>query len=105
MWDPCTEGVYIPALETDTNLILDINKHTFTTVMTVAVKGDKKVVQSTLCICGLYIPRLSQVGIKQFLKEKKNSRGFQKAKLGYALLPATIYIAFRLYVKSELEMI
>ena len=53
------------------NLILGINKHTFTTVMTVAVKGNKKVTQSTLCICGLHIPRLSQVGIKQFLKEKK----------------------------------
>ena len=37
--------------------------------------------------------------------EKKNSRCFQKAKLGYALSPATIYVAFRLYVKSKLEMI
>ena len=63
MWDPCTGGVYIPALETDTNLILGINKHIFTTVMMVAVKGDKKVVQSTLLICGFHIPRFSQVGI------------------------------------------
>lgn len=68
----------------------------------VAMKGNKKVVQSTLHICGFHITRFSQGGS---IVEKKNSRCFQKAKLGYALLPATIYIAFRLYVKSKLEMI
>ena len=36
--------------------------------MMVAVKGDKKVVQSTLHICGFHIARFSQVGINCWKK-------------------------------------